>query len=211
MIRARGVLFDIDGTLVQSLAAVERAWVTFAARHGISSEGLMDRIHGRRSIDSIRLILPHLDAAAEDIVLRGLEASDTTGVVATAGALELIAAIGSVKWGIVTSGTSDVATARLRAAGISGEHAVVFGEEVVHGKPNPEPFLLGATRLGLDPSECVAFEDTAAGIRSAKSAGMQVIGIGTGAEVIEADLSVADFRALEARTDDGYFEVSIRN
>ena len=210
MITASGVLFDIDGTLVQSLAAVERAWATFGKRHGLEPQEVLHRIHGRRSIDSIRLILPDADADAEDLVLRHLEASDTEGVVATGGALDLIECLVDIPWGVVSSGTSDVATARLAAAGITNFRATVFGEDVAQGKPHPEPFLLGAQRLGLSPAECVAFEDAPAGIRSAKDAGMRVIAIGPASGDYGADLSVEDFSLLSCETQGGKVTIGIR-
>lgn len=210
MIVATGVLFDIDGTLVQSLAAVERAWVRFAERHQLERDGIYQKIHGRRSIDSIRLLLPHLDAEEEDLILRGFEAGDTEGVHPTAGVLGIIENLAGIPWGVVTSGTSDVATARLRAAGISGYQIAVFGEDVVRGKPDPEPFLLGARRLGKGPVDCVAFEDTAAGVQSAKAAGMSVIGIGHADQLAEADEVAPDFTHLGVVVNGASVEVWVR-
>jgi sugar-phosphatase len=203
LIRAKGLLFDIDGTLVQSLAAVERSWMLFAERHGLDTSDILHKIHGRRSIDSIRLILPHVDAAEQDLILRQIEVANSADVLATEGALQFLECIVDLPWAVVTSGTSDVATARLQAAGITGFAAAVFGEDVVHGKPDPEPYRLGADRLGFDPAECVAFEDTAAGIRSAKAAGMKVIGIGDKSELGEADMAVRDFTQISCYVDNG--------
>ena len=148
-LRCRGLLFDLDGTLIDSLHAVDRAWTTWALRHGLAPSHVLPLIHGRRSIESIRAILPEVDAEAEDLVLRQIESSDTHGVRALPGAPEFLAALPAGRWGLVTSGTSDVARARLLAAGIPVPTACVFGEDVSYGKPHPEPYLLGAKHLDV--------------------------------------------------------------
>lgn len=193
------LLFDVDGTLVDSIPAVDRAWGAFSRRHGLEPKEVMPKIHGRRSIDSIRLLLPHVDAEAEDAWLRERESTDTEGVVAIPGAIELIGAL-TAPWAIVTSGTTDVGSARIRAAGIPTPRVAVFGEEVTKGKPEPDPFLLAAERLGIAPEECVVFEDTLAGIRAGHAAGMKVIALtttNTPEGLAEADAIVPDFRSIE--------------
>jgi sugar-phosphatase len=177
-LRAEALLFDLDGTLVYSLPAVERAWKTFARRHSLDEATIFEKIHGRRSIDSIRLLLPEVDSLEEDAFIRNLESNDTEGVVPLPGALALLESIPTRRWGIVTSGTSDVALARWKAAGLPKPEVFVFGEEVENGKPAPDPFLLGAERLGVEHSRCIGFEDTAAGLASISAAGMVAIGVG---------------------------------
>lgn len=192
------VLFDLDGTLISSIAAVDRSWTAFCVRHGLDVSFVLPQIHGRRSIDSIRALLPHVDAEEEDAWIRNCEATDTEGVFSLLGAIDFVRSL-TVDWAVVTSGTSDVARARLKAAGIPEPKVAVFGEDVRHGKPSPEPFLLGAKRLGIAPERCVAFEDTVAGIRSAHAANMKVIALSTSTEVshlVEADAVVPDFRKL---------------
>jgi sugar-phosphatase len=193
------VMLDVDGTLVHSLAAVDRAWSRFAARHGLDRTIVISQIHGRRSIDSIRLLQPHLDADAEDVLIRSDEASDTMGVVCVDGALEFVSSLPHGSWNVVTSGSKEVATARLRAAGLPIPESAVFGDDVTMGKPAPDPYLLAAERLGVDPRRCVAFEDTLSGIRSASRAGMKVIALATSfdpADLSEADAVVFDFRSV---------------
>jgi sugar-phosphatase len=191
-----GLLFDLDGTLVNSSSAVKRAWTWFAERHSLDPATMLPLIHGRRSIDSIRRLVPHLDAEAEDALIRAREAEDTEGVAAIPGALPTLRHLPPERWGIVTSGTQDVARARLRAAGLPLPKVLVTGEDVVAGKPAPDGFLEGAKRLGFAPEICLAFEDTASGIESAKAAGMRCVAVAAmgdraaqgGANVIVQDL-----------------------
>ena len=168
-LRCRGLLFDLDGTLIDSLHAVDRAWTTWALRHGLDPADVLPLIHGRRSIESIRAILPEVDAEAEDLVLRQIESSDTSGIHALPGASKFLNSLPLDRWGVVTSGTSDVAKARLQATGIPVPSACVFGEDVVFGKPHPEPYLRGARLLGIEPDDIVAFEDTSAGRKGPSS------------------------------------------
>lgn len=198
----RAVLFDLDGTLIDSLPAVDRAWTKFSRRHGLDPEEVLKQIHGRRSIDSIRKLLPHVDAETEDSFLRHLESTDTEGVRALPGAIDLVSSIAGHRWGVVTSGTSDVALARMRAAGIPSAGVYVFGEDVVNGKPSPDPFLLGARRLGIPPEECAGFEDTLAGVRSIEAAGMRAVAI----KVPERD-SIAGVDQVKVTTEGEFLRI----
>lgn len=196
LLRCRALLFDLDGTLIDSLPAVDRAWTTFCIRHGLDPDEVLPQIHGRRSIDSIRRMLPNLDAEAEDAYIRHLESSDTTGVTPLPGALDLLSALPPERWAVVTSGTSDVARARMAAAGIPPPEACVFGEDVMRGKPAPDPFLLAAKRLGFAPADCVGFEDTMAGVLSVEAAGMAAVPI----RVAERS-SIRDLRQVRVEAD----------
>lgn len=166
-----GVLFDLDGTLIDSIAVVDRAWAAWARKVGLDPAAVLPRIHGRRSLDSVRDLAPHLDAEQEDAWLQRYETENTEGVGLLPGALALLSAVQGIPWGIVTSGTSNVALARMAAAGIPVPSVCVFGEEVPNGKPEPDPFRLGCERLRLLPGQVLAFEDTAAGVQSALAAG----------------------------------------
>ena len=201
--RAQGLLFDLDGTLIDSLPAVDRAWSQFAAKHGFEHDFVRSRIHGRRSIDSIRELVPHVDAPTEDAWMRGLETADTEGVVALPGARALLEVLPLDRWCVVTSGTSDVALARLSAVGLPLPKFAVFGEDVERGKPAPDPFLLGAERLGFAPADCLGFEDTDAGLASVRAAGVRPVAVGrpplvdlTGVRVVvrsgEIDLEIPE-------------------
>lgn len=178
VLECRALLFDLDGTLIDSIASVDRAWSWWAQSHGMDPAKVLKRIHGRRSIDSVALLLPGCDAVAEDAKLRAAECSDTEGVVALPGALELLQQLPPHRWGIVTSGTSDVAQARLEAARVPKPGFLVCGDHVRVGKPDPEAFLLGAQGLGVQPADILGFEDTAAGVKSITSAGMHAIAMG---------------------------------
>jgi sugar-phosphatase len=192
------LLFDLDGTLIASIAAVDRAWSAWSRRNGLDPESVLPRIHGRRSIDSIRVLVPHLDAESENDWVRNWETSDTEGIVPLAGAHEFLSAL-TCPWAIVTSGTTAVALARMRAAGLPKPMAAVYAEDVLAGKPAPDPFLLAAKRLGVRPERCVAFEDAVSGIRSARAAGMRVVGVASAlspAELREADAVISDYTAV---------------
>lgn len=193
---ARGLLFDLDGTLVHSILAVDRAWTRFALRHGLSPAEVLPRIHGRRALDSIRLLLPNVNADAENLILRQWETEDTEGIVEVPGAAKFLKSLPKNIWGIVTSGTLDVATARIYAAGLPFPCVLITGEQVANGKPSPDPYLLGAKSLGVPPNLCLAFEDVGAGYRAAKLAGMIVVAISDGVQLPdEADFIVPNFRS----------------
>lgn len=201
------LIFDLDGTLVDSIPAVDRAWRAFSARHNLDASYVVTQIHGRRSIDSVRALLPHVDAEAEDAWIRNQEATDTEGVTAIPGALEFLKSL-PCPWAIATSGTTEVATSRMRAVGLPTPQVAVFGEEVANGKPAPDPFLLAAQRLGVDPTKCVVFEDTLAGVRAGHAANMKVVALATTLrpdQLSEADAIIEDFRSIRVQVaEDGY-------
>ncbi len=210
--RCRVLLFDLDGTLIDSLPAVDRAWGKWCERHGLDPNEVIPKIHGRRSIDSIRMLRPDLDAETEDAWLRQMESSDTEGVTALPGTTDFIASLGDAPFAYVTSGTSDVAGARLRAVGLPVPDTSVYGEDILNGKPAPDPFLEGARRLGIPPHDCLVFEDTVAGIRGAKAAGMRVVGITTWKtkeELAEADAIAPDFRSISFRREGTQLVVAV--
>ncbi|WP_051571580.1 HAD-IA family hydrolase [Cryptosporangium arvum] len=194
-----GILFDLDGTLVDSTAVVERQWVTFLGWYGLPASALPQQFHGKRAEDHIRDMLPAEQVADAAARLTALEASDIAGVTAVAGAQRLIDAVdGVVPWGIVTSGMRAVATARLAAAGLPTPEVLVTAEDVQAGKPSPEPYLLGMERLGVGGA-VVVFEDAPAGIRSGRDAGCPVVALTTShpaEDLSEADVVVADLTAV---------------
>lgn len=195
----QALLFDLDGTLIDSHPAVDRCWRKFCDRHGLAWEEIQQRIYGRRSIDSIRLLLPNVDAEAENMVLRNMEANDTEGVVPILGAADFLRKLPRDRWAVVTSGTSDVGGARFHSVDFPEPGAFVFGEDVSEGKPHPAPYLLGAKRLGFLPSDCVGFEDTVAGATSIQTAGMTPIGIALETE----EFWIPDYTKIDVEITEG--------
>lgn len=184
------ILFDLDGVLVDSTASVDRQWRAWAREQGVDEEKVVAVAHGVRTLEVIREVAPHLDAEAEVRRLERREADDQEGVAVMPGAAELVNAIPRGRWGVVTSGTRDLAAARLRWAGIPVPKVMITADDVVNGKPDPEPYLKGAQRLGFAPQECLVVEDAPAGIQSAHAGGMKVIGLASTfapAKLAEAD------------------------
>jgi sugar-phosphatase len=188
-----GLLFDLDGVLVDSTPAVARVWTRWALAHGFDPEETVRRAHGRPSIATIRDLLPNSDVAAEnDVVLQG-EIEDTGGVVPLAGARELLGSLASDRWAIVTSCSKPLAEVRLKAAGLPVPARMLTSDDVVNGKPDPEPYRKGAALLGVPASKCVVFEDAPAGIRAGKAAGAIVVALRTTSPDRELEAAGADW------------------
>jgi sugar-phosphatase len=176
---AKGILFDMDGVLMDSTPSVERVWRNWAAQHGLDPDRIAPLAHGRRSIETIRAVAPELDAEKENVSVEQMEIDDKDGVTALPGAAELVAHLPPDRFAIVTSATRPLAVARLGYAGIPVPRHMITADDVTHGKPSPEPFLKGAALLGFAPEDCLVFEDSPAGIASARSAGMKAIALQT--------------------------------
>ena len=198
------MLFDLDGVLCDSTKAVDREWRDWAARKGVDGDAIMAIAHGVRTVEVIRQVAPHLDVEAEAALIENEEAHDQSGVEVMPGALQLVNSIPDGKWGVVTSGSRLLATNRLRHCGLPVPEAMVTADDVDHGKPHPEPYLRGAEKLKVPPTECLVIEDAPAGIQSACAGGMKVIGITStyDAHVIkDADAVVASLAQIQIRTD----------
>jgi sugar-phosphatase len=198
--RLGAVLLDMDGTLVDSAAVVERHWRCFTQRHGLSADGLLD-VHGVRSADVIARIAPWLDSAAEGAALDAAEEADTEGLSAVAGARELLAALPPERWALVTSAHRVLAVGRMERLGLPIPPLLVCGDEIERGKPDPECYLEAARRLGAAPADCLVVEDSRAGIAAGLAAGMLVVGITTNhpeAQIPGAHAYVTDLSALGA-------------
>jgi sugar-phosphatase len=173
----QAILFDLDGVLVDSTAAVERVWRKWAIEHDLNADYVVKHAHGRRSIETIRLVIPGLDAERENEIVEGMEIEDKDGVVAIAGARELLLNLPTERFTIVTSATRALAEARLEFAGLPVPKRFISADDVVNGKPSPEPYLKGAELLGFPAGDCIVFEDTPAGVQAGLSAGMKVIAV----------------------------------
>lgn len=192
----KGLLFDLDGTLVDSIPAVIRSWTLWAKTKGLDPDYVLSRIHGRPAKESITELL---GGATEEQInvefawLEHQESADTEGTVPLPGSIALLEELNrlSIPWAIVTSGTRPVATARIKAAGIPMPKTLITPELITQGKPHPEPYLKGASSLGLPIEQCICFEDTGAGIQSAKSA--QATAIAVLSHATKEDLPEADF------------------
>jgi sugar-phosphatase len=169
-------LFDMDGTLLTSIRSAERVWSAWATRHGLDVTTFLPTLHGKRAHDTIRqLNVPGLDPIAEAAWITAAEIEDVDDIEAINGAADFLASLPPERWGIVTSAPRKLAEARLAAAGLPSHRLLVASEDVEHGKPAPDPFLLGARKLGAPPADCLVFEDTQAGLQSAEAAGMDSI------------------------------------
>jgi sugar-phosphatase len=169
-------LFDMDGTLIDSIPSAIRAWTKWAGRHGIDVDELMQVMHGVRAIETIRRFAPAgVDVEAEFAVLLQEEIDDVADVVALPGAIAFTAALPPDRWAIVTSAPRSLALVRLRAAGLPPPGVMVTAEDVERGKPAPDCFLLAAARLGVDAADCLVFEDAPAGIAAAEAAGADAL------------------------------------
>jgi sugar-phosphatase len=200
------ILFDLDGVLVDSTRAVDREWREWARRKGVDGDAVMAIAHGVRTIEVIRRVAPHLDADAEAWEIENEEASDQQGVRVMPGAAALVSSIPEGRWGVVTSGTRLLASARLRFCGLPVPKVLVTADDVEHGKPHPEPYLKGAERLGFKPADCLVIEDAPAGIRAARAAGMKVIGMAStypASKLGEADAVVTGLGQIQVLADGG--------
>jgi mannitol-1-/sugar-/sorbitol-6-phosphatase len=188
-----GVLFDLDGVLIDSTPAVARVWTKWAKEHGFDPTEVVRKAHGRPSIATIREYLPDADAEAENKVVERGELEDLEGMVALPGAKELLMALPADRWAIVTSGTRALAETRLRAAGLRLLAKMVTANDVTRGKPDPEPYVKGALLLGVPAAECVVVEDAPSGVRAGKAAGARVIAVLTTAREQEVRDAGADW------------------
>jgi mannitol-1-/sugar-/sorbitol-6-phosphatase len=198
------ILADLDGTLVDSVASSERAWGALARRRGLDEEETHRFAMGRPTRETIALLVPADERVAEQAQVDRDEVDDAGSVVAYPGAAELLA--GPLPIAVVTSGSTELATARLRGAGLEVPEAMITADSITKGKPDPEPFLLGARALGVEPGRCLVLEDAPAGIESARAAGMPVVAFRTthpeaeleGATVVLDSLAEAVARLLPA-------------
>jgi sugar-phosphatase len=177
--RVEAILFDIDGTLVDSTGAVERTWRRWAATHGVDAEEVLRVCHGRRTEDTIAEFLPAEQHAAAVAELEALELSDLDDVVALPATQEVLRALPRHRWAAVTSGSRRLMQVRLAAAGLPVPEVLVSAEDVSVGKPEPEGYLKAAAALGFDIARCLVVEDSPAGVGAGSAAGAHTLAVAT--------------------------------
>jgi len=174
------LLFDMDGTIVNSIAVAERVWSDWAEKHGLDVASFLPTIHGRRGIETITLLdLPGVDPQVEIDALLLAEIEDVDGIEAIEGAAAFLHSLPADRWAIVTSAPRELAVRRLEAAGLPIPPVFVTAEDVERGKPAPDCFLLAASRLGRRIEDCLVFEDALAGIQAGEAAGAAVVVVTT--------------------------------
>jgi sugar-phosphatase len=192
----RGLLFDSDGVLVDSDASVHLSWSRWARDHGLDPADVVDAVHGRRSADTVALLI---DAAGQAAALEAIdryEVEDAATVTALPGAAEVLASLPPDGWAVVTSGRRPLASARLAAAGLPVPSVLVCAEDVPAGKPDPAGYRRAAGGLGLAPADCLVLEDSPAGVAAGLAAGATVLGVSERALATDAQTVVRDLRGL---------------
>lgn len=177
LIRCAAILFDLDGVLVNSTACVEKSWRDWALRRRLDPDRVMEIAHGRRTIETVQLVAPHLNAADEAAAIAAVESTTTDGVFEVPGARDLLERMPPNAWAIVTSGARAVATLRIRHTRLPMPRVLVPADEIQRGKPHPEGYRTAARHLGVDPAMCVVVEDTPAGLEAARAAGIRSIAV----------------------------------
>ncbi|MBC9712545.1 HAD-IA family hydrolase [Streptomyces sp. TRM66268-LWL] len=214
VLTARALLLDMDGTIVNSDAVVERCWRRFADKHGLDFEQVISVVHGRQGYASMAVLLPDRpmeENYAENREMLAAETADVDGVVPVGGAPAFMSALAELPHALVTSADLPLATARMNAAGLPMPAHRVTAESVSASKPDPEGFLKGAGLLGLDPADCVVFEDSGAGIAAGKAAGMRVVGVGPRAAQYEPTVHVMDLDEVKVvAAPDGSVELGFK-
>ncbi|MFD7884121.1 HAD-IA family hydrolase [Streptomyces bauhiniae] len=213
VLTARALLLDMDGTLVNSDAVVERIWRRWAAAQGLDGDEVMSVVHGRQGHASMALLLPERpveENLADNARMLAEETADMDGVIEVPGATAFLAALTGAPHALVTSADVALSTARMAAAGLPLPEVRVTAESVGASKPDPEGFLKGAAELGIDPADCVVFEDSGAGIAAGRAAGMRVVGVGPRAAQHGPDVTVRDLTEVRvAVLPDGRIQLTV--
>jgi sugar-phosphatase len=203
VLTARALLLDMDGTLVNSDAVVERIWRRWSERHGLDGDEVMKVVHGRQGHASMAVLLPDRPVKqnlADNARMLAEETADMDGVVEVPGAAAFLASLSGLPHALVTSADVALSTARMAAAGLPVPAVRITAESVGASKPDPEGFLKGAAELGVAPADCVVFEDSGAGIAAGRAAGMRVVGVGARAGVHGPDAVVRDLTEVRVES-----------
>ncbi|MFD8724922.1 HAD-IA family hydrolase [Streptomyces sp. NPDC059629] len=203
VLTARALLLDMDGTLVNSDAVVERIWRRWSDRHGLDGDEVMKVVHGRQGHASMAVLLPDRPVKqnlADNERMLAEETADTDGVVEIPGAAAFLASLDGLPHALVTSADVALSTVRMAAAGLPLPAVRITAESVGASKPDPEGFLKGAAELGVAPADCVVFEDSGAGIAAGRAAGMRVVGVGPRAAVHDPDTVARDLTEVRVES-----------
>ncbi len=192
-VQCAALLFDLDGVLINSTPAVARVWRRWALERGFNPEEVVARAHGRPSLTTVREYLPHADHEKENREVERREIEDIDGVVPLPGAIELLASLPPDRWTIVTSCTRPLAEVRIKTAGLPLPKKMITSNDITRGKPDPEPYLKGASLLGFKSENCIVFEDVPAGVQAGKAAAARVIAFTTTVHESELRDSGADW------------------
>lgn len=214
VIEAKALLFDMDGTLVDSSAIIDRAWKWWTGRHNIPLEPIMAVQQGRPNIEVLRQFgPPYIDIDTEAALFLKFEQEDTEGLISIAGAREAVATANQGLWAVVTSADRVLAETRLSACGFPLPDVLVSANDIRKGKPDPECYLQAAQKLGVSPADCVVFEDAPAGVAAGTAAGMTVVGLLT--TLAKQDLGcficIRDFMQIEIAKSESGFRCSVLN
>jgi sugar-phosphatase len=204
------ILFDLDGVLIDSTASIARRWSSWALKQGLDPAKVLEVIHGRRTVEVIQIVAPHLDVPAE--VTRIEQSITDDADVAIPGAVELLRSLPENTWCVVTSGTRRLAFERMKVAGLPLPKILVGADDVTKGKPDPEPYLKGAELLGFAASQCIVMEDAVAGVRAAHAGKMDVIAVATtykAEELREADAVVLNLSQIRVTHSQGKLRIEI--
>ena len=196
-------LFDMDGTILTSIASAERTWTNWAIAHGLDAVTFVPTIHGVQSVETVRrLNLPGVDPVAEAAAITAAEMVDVDDIEPIPGAAAFLASLPPERWTIVTSAPRALAEVRLKAAGLPVPATMIAADDIPNGKPAPDCFLVAAERLGVAATDCLVFEDAPAGITAGEAAGADVVVVtathGAGHAVAARDFWIQDYRDVEA-------------
>ncbi|GGU52054.1 hydrolase [Streptomyces albospinus] len=212
---ARALLLDMDSTIVNSEAVVERCWRRWAAEQGLSADDVLQVVHGRQGWATMAALLPDRPMElnmADNRRMLAQETSDTEGVVPVPGAPAFMAALAGLPHALVTSADIALSDARMEAAGLPMPAVRITAESVSASKPDPEGFLKGAAELGFAPADCLVFEDSEAGIAAGRDAGMRVVGVGDRAAAHAPTAHVRDLNGIRIEAlPDGAIAVHVTN
>lgn len=214
VLTAKALLLDMDGTIVNSDAVVERCWRDWAVSHGLDPQEALKVVHGRQGYATMAILLPDRpmdENYADNRRMLAEETADTDGVVPVPGAAAFMQAVTDLPHALVTSADEALARSRMTAAALPMPATRVTAESVSASKPHPEGFLKGAAALGFDPADCVVLEDSEAGVAAARAAGAQVLGIGPRAAALKPDAHAADLTRVRVEAVDGEIRLHVRS